>query len=192
MTSSRLPRSSKPPVSPVPHLSPDAKTVLRHRYLVKNELGAVTETASELLWRVAADIAQAEQRYPIRLPQAARRFYESMARLEFLPNSPTLMNAGRPLQQLAACFVLPVGDSLESILDAVKQQALIHQSGGGTGFSFSRLRPHDDLVASTHGIASRPISLSKVGPDVGPTWGSYASTIQTSWILSTSSKIRRR
>jgi len=164
MTSSRLRRSPKPPGSPVPRLSPDAKTVLRHRYLVKNEQGVVTETASALFWRIATDIAHAEQRYPVRvrLPQAARRFYESMARLEFLPNSPTLMNAGRPLQQLAACFVLPVGDSLESILDAVKQQALIHQSGGGTGFSFSRLRPHDDLVASTHGIASGPISFMRI------------------------------
>src|SRR5215813_7940524 len=164
MTSSRLRRSPKPPGSPVPRLSPDAKTVLRHRYLVKNEQGVVTETASALFWRIATDIAHAEQRYPVRvrLPQAARRFYESMARLEFLPNSPTLMNAGRPLQQLAACFVLPVGDSLESILDAVKQQALIHQSGGGTGFSFTRLRPHDDLVASTHGIASGPISFMRI------------------------------
>ena len=164
MVSSRPSRLSKPPASPVPRLSPEAKVVLRHRYLVKNEKGMVSETAPELLWRIATDIALAEQRYPVlvRLPQAARRFYDSMARLEFLPNSPTLMNAGRPLQQLAACFVLPVEDSLELILDAVKQQALIHQSGGGTGFSFGRLRPHDDLVASTHGIASGPISFMRI------------------------------
>ena len=137
------PRLSSPPASPVPRLSPQAKIVLRRRYLTRDSRGVVTETAPQLLWRIASDIAQAEQRYAsrTRLPQAARRFYESMARLEFLPNSPTLMNAGRPLQQLAACFVLPVEDSLSSILDAVKQQALIHQSGGGTGFSFSRLRP---------------------------------------------------
>lgn len=164
MVSSRPAPSSSPPASPVPRLSPQAKIVLRQRYFVKNEKGSVSETTSQLLWRIATDIAQAEQRYPlaVRLPQAARQFYESMARLEFLPNSPTLMNAGRPLQQLAACFVLPVEDSLSSILDAVKQQALIHQSGGGTGFSFSRLRPHDDLVASTHGIASGPISFMRI------------------------------
>jgi ribonucleoside-diphosphate reductase alpha chain len=164
MVTSRSSQSTKPPASPVPRLSPQAKVVLRHRYFVKNEHGKVTETAPQLLWRIATDIAQAEQRYPasVRLPDAARQFYESMARLEFLPNSPTLMNAGRPLQQLAACFVLPVEDSLTSILDAVKQQALIHQSGGGTGFSFGRLRPHDDLVASTHGIASGPVSFMRI------------------------------
>ncbi len=138
--------------------------MLRRRYLAKNARGLVTETARQLFWRIASDIAQAEQRYAARtrLPQAAQRFYESMARLEFLPNSPTLMNAGRPMQQLAACFVLPVEDSLGGILDAVKQQALIHQSGGGTGFSFSRLRPHRDLVASTSGIASGPISFMRI------------------------------
>ncbi len=138
--------------------------MLRRRYLIKDRKGAITETIPQLFWRIASDIAQAEQLYPSssRLPEAAQRFYESMARLEFLPNSPTLMNAGRPLQQLAACFVLPVEDSLSSILDAVKQQALIHQSGGGTGFSFSRLRPQGDLVSSTYGIASGPVSFMRI------------------------------
>jgi ribonucleoside-diphosphate reductase alpha chain len=161
------PRSVKsfaPPAKPVPRLSSEAKIVLRRRYLNRNHRGAVVETIPQMFWRIAADIAQAEQLYPAaaRLDRAAHRFYESMVRLEFLPNSPTLMNAGRPLQQLAACFVLPVEDSLASILDAVKQQALIHQSGGGTGFSFSRLRPQDDLVSSTHGIASGPVSFMRI------------------------------
>jgi ribonucleoside-diphosphate reductase alpha chain len=164
MPTSTSPRSSTPPPLPVARLSPQAKIVLRRRYLAKDRNGRVTETAPQLFWRIASDIALAEQRYapPTRLPQAARRFYESMVRLEFLPNSPTLMNAGRPLQQLAACFVLPVEDSLNSILDAVKQQALIHQSGGGTGFSFSRLRPRNDLVTSTSGVASGPISFMRI------------------------------
>jgi ribonucleoside-diphosphate reductase alpha chain len=164
MRVSRTLRSSAPPVTPVPRLSPAAKIVLRRRYLTKNDRGAVIETIPQLFWRIARDVAQAEQLYPVstRLPRADERFYASMARLEFLPNSPTLMNAGRPLQQLAACFVLPVGDSLSAILDAVKQQALIHQSGGGTGFSFSRLRPKDDLVSSTHGIASGPVSFMRI------------------------------
>jgi ribonucleoside-diphosphate reductase alpha chain len=145
-------------------LSAEAKIVLRRRYLIKNDRGAVTETIPQLFWRIATDVAQAEELYPghTRLADAARRFYESMARLEFLPNSPTLMNAGRPLQQLSACFVLPVEDSLSSILEAVKQQALIHQSGGGTGFSFSHLRPHDDFVSSTQGIASGPVSFMRI------------------------------
>ena len=132
--------------------------------MTKNDHGTVTETVPELFWRIATDIAQAEQLYPgpTRLVHAARHFYESLARLEFLPNSPTLMNAGRPLQQLAACFVLPVEDSLSAILEAVKQQALIHQSGGGTGFSFSRLRPQDDLVSSTQGTASGPVSFMRI------------------------------
>jgi ribonucleoside-diphosphate reductase alpha chain len=164
MRSLRSDRSSAPPATPIPRLSAEAKIVLRRRYLVRNQRGVVTETIPQLFWRIASDVAQAEQLYPAatRLARAAHRFYASMARLEFLPNSPTLMNAGRPLQQLSACFVLPVEDSLSSILDAVKQQALIHQSGGGTGFSFSRLRPHDDLVSSTQGIASGPVSFMRI------------------------------
>jgi ribonucleoside-diphosphate reductase alpha chain len=164
MPFARTVRSSTPPAIPVPRLSSEAKIVLRKRYLIRNHQGAVSETIPQMFWRIATDIAQAEQLYPAstRLSRATRRFYESMARLEFLPNSPTLMNAGRPLQQLAACFVLPVEDSLSSILEAVKQQALIHQSGGGTGFSFSRLRPQDDFVSSTHGIASGPVSFMRI------------------------------
>src|SRR5918996_5576757 len=118
MPAFRTVRSSTPPATPLPRLSPEGKLVLRRRYLVRNQRGIVTETIPQLFWRIARDVAQAEELYPAatRLPQAAHRFYASMARLEFLPNSPTLMNAGRPLQQLSACFVLPVEDSLSSIL----------------------------------------------------------------------------
>jgi ribonucleoside-diphosphate reductase alpha chain len=141
-------------------LSPNALTVLRQRYLAKNERGLTIESPADMFRRVADDVASSE---PLaRQHSLARRFYEAMASLTFLPNSPTLMNAGRPLQQLSACFVLPVDDSLESIFDAVKHQALIHQSGGGTGFSFSHIRPHADLVATTSGLASGPISFMRL------------------------------
>jgi ribonucleoside-diphosphate reductase alpha chain len=156
--------SGHPPKTPSLRFSANALTVLRRRYLAKSPTGAIIEKPAQLLWRIASDIALAERLYPARtrLPNAARRFYELIARLEFLPNSPTLMNAGRRLQQLSACFVLPVGDSLESIFEAVKSQALIHQSGGGTGFSFSDLRPKDDRVASTSGVASGPVSFMRI------------------------------
>lgn len=145
-------------------LSPNACTVLAQRYLARNRNGAVAESPEQLFWRVARDIARAERNYPAttRPHGLAGQFFDLMARLDFLPNSPTLMNAGRPLQQLSACFVLPVDDALTSIFDAVKFQALIHQSGGGTGFSFSRIRPRADRVATTNGIASGPVSFMRV------------------------------
>ena len=145
-------------------LSPNACTVLAQRYLARNRKGAVAESPAQLFWRVARDIARAERNYPAttRSHGLAGQFFDQMARLDFLPNSPTLMNAGRPLQQLSACFVLPVDDALTSIFDAVKFQALIHQSGGGTGFSFSRIRPRADRVATTNGIASGPVSFMRV------------------------------
>lgn len=152
------------PRLPHPRLSPNALTVLRQRYLAKNERGTIIESPAEMFRRVADDIASAEGQDAAagRRHDMATRFYELMASLVFLPNSPTLMNAGRALQQLSACFVLPVEDSLDSIFDAVKNQALIHQSGGGTGFSFSRLRQHADRVATTSGVASGPVSFMRI------------------------------
>ncbi|RLA85233.1 MAG: adenosylcobalamin-dependent ribonucleoside-diphosphate reductase, partial [Deltaproteobacteria bacterium] len=145
------------------HLSEGALTVLKARYLRKDKKGEVIESPEEMFRRVARHVARAERAFSSgKEEEMAEAFYEMMVSLDFLPNSPTLMNAGRRLGQLAACFVLPVEDSLPSIFGALKQAALIHQSGGGTGFSFSRLRPRGDVVSSTHGVASGPVSFMKV------------------------------
>lgn len=145
-------------------LSQNALTVLKRRYLRKNLQCKIVETPDGMFRRVARHIAGADKIYNPKYPvhKTEKVFYNFMADLEFLPNSPTLMNAGRRSGQLAACFVIPVEDSLESIFEAVKITAIIHQTGGGTGFSFSKLRPKDDVVSSTGGVASGPVSFMKV------------------------------
>ncbi|MFQ5968768.1 MAG: ribonucleotide reductase N-terminal alpha domain-containing protein, partial [Acidimicrobiia bacterium] len=150
---------------PDPDLTENAVTVLERRYLIKDDHLRPVETPRELFWRVARTMGAVDQRYGTSEAEAlesARQFYHLVADELFEPNSPTLMNAGRPLGQLSACFVLPVEDSLDGIYMTLRNMALIHQSGGGTGFGFSRLRPGGDVVRSTMGVASGPVSFMEV------------------------------
>lgn len=143
-------------------LTANALTVLKTRYLLRDEHGKITETPEKMFRRVARTVASAEKIYGGNAKQREAEFYDAMTALLFLPNTPTLINAGKELGQLAACFVLPVNDSMTSIFDSLKNAALILQSGGGTGFSFSHLRPRSDIVKSTGGIASGPVSFMKI------------------------------
>ncbi len=138
--------------------------VLKKRYLLKDEKQNVIESPRELFFRVAKAVSEAEDDFPskMRKQEVEEKFLRMMSRLEFMPNSPTLMNAGTSLGQLSACFVLPVEDSIEGIFDSLKSMALIHQTGGGTGFDFSRLRPAGDLVSTTKGSASGPVSFMSI------------------------------
>lgn len=145
-------------------LSINAVKVLRERYLLKNERGEVIETPEGMFHRVARTIAKVDRQYDKKadVEKTEDEFYQMMANLDFLPNSPTLMNAGTPLGQLSACFVIPIEDSLKSIMRAVTDMSIIHKSGGGTGFTFTKLRPRGDIVRTTRGIASGPVSFMRI------------------------------
>ncbi|MFX0151093.1 MAG: ribonucleotide reductase N-terminal alpha domain-containing protein, partial [Candidatus Hodarchaeota archaeon] len=171
--------------SELPFLTTNAKIVLEKRYLLQNERGEIIETPNQLFRRVARAIAANESRYGGDPSHYEEKFYELMVSLEFLPNSPTLMNAGTKINQLSACFVLPVHDDMNSIFQAIKNAALIHKSGGGTGFSFSRLRPTNDKVQTTGGVASGPISFMTV-------FNSATEIIKQGGCLSAESLIRTK
>src|SRR3984885_11843371 len=163
-----MPLPANPPATPA-SLNGNARTVLEKRYLVKDKTGKAVESPEDMFWRVATVVAEADRRYgasDAQVAATAQTFYELMTQRRFEPNSPTLMNAGRPLGQLSACFVLPVDDALSNghagIYDTLRSMALIHQSGGGTGFSFSRLRGKGSMVRSTTGVASGPVSFMKL------------------------------
>ncbi|MDK2891993.1 vitamin B12-dependent ribonucleotide reductase [Methanohalophilus sp.] len=143
-------------------LSLNAIRVLERRYLLKDESGRIAETPAAMFRRVARAIALVDEIYGGDVKQTEKNFYEMMTKLEFLPNSPTIMNAGTKIGQLSACFVLPVEDTLKDIFETLKNMSIIHQSGGGTGFSFSRLRPKGDIVQSTKGVASGPLSFMTI------------------------------